>query len=356
MDHIGQSDATIDVTFLLSGGGTQTETVTVSVVEFFYHDTYFADRVGTKITELETTYSEGWTIDTRILEDLADATDYTYTSDNEDVATIDASGKITVKGVGTTFITARKPASADGRWAAALASLTLTVNGSSFDSADGSSDVKITFNGTFDNFDSFEIDGTPVTVNADKTLSGYPGYTGNIGSYMIGSTIVTFNSDFIQHLQSRGITNFSFTYNDRSDAVAAPTVYTVDLTVRALQTFTVSFDANGGSGTMADVNLGEQPGTMGVNYRLPDSTFKAPEGKQFARWGASIDNSPEYIDSYHEAGDMYEVMGDITFYAIYEDAPIPPTGNADIIFLLPIAFIASFTLFISLKKGIKNSK
>ncbi|MCR5776375.1 MAG: InlB B-repeat-containing protein, partial [Lachnospiraceae bacterium] len=42
---------------------------------------------------------------------------------------------------------------------------------------------------------------------------------------------------------------------------------------------TVSFDANGGSGTMADVKV-----DMNSEYTLPECTFTAPEGKEFEKW------------------------------------------------------------------------
>ena len=43
-------------------------------------------------------------------------------------------------------------------------------------------------------------------------------------------------------------------------------------------TYTVSFAANGGTGTMADVT-----GISG-EYTLPENGFTAPDGKQFKAW------------------------------------------------------------------------
>ena len=76
--------------------------------------------------------------------------------------------------------------------------------------------------------------------------------------------------------------------------------YTVPVT-----TYTVSFDANGGTGTMADVT-----GVTG-SYTLPACTFTAPSDKQFKGWATSAGGSVI-------SGTTYEVSSDTTFYAIWE--------------------------------------
>ena len=70
-------------------------------------------------------------------------------------------------------------------------------------------------------------------------------------------------------------------------------------------TYTVSFDANGGTGTMPDVT-----GVSG-EYTLPANGFTAPSGKQFKGWATSADGSVI-------SGTTYEVSSDTTFYAIWE--------------------------------------
>ena len=70
-------------------------------------------------------------------------------------------------------------------------------------------------------------------------------------------------------------------------------------------TYTVSFAANGGTGTMADVT-----GISG-EYTLPANGFTAPDGKQFKGWATSTDGSVI-------SGTTYEVSSDTTFYAIWE--------------------------------------
>ena len=77
-------------------------------------------------------------------------------------------------------------------------------------------------------------------------------------------------------------------------------------------TYTVSFDANGGTGTMAAVT-----GISG-SYTLPACTFTAPEGQQFKGWATSP--SGEVI-----TGTSINVTANTTLYAIWSGDLI---GNA----------------------------
>ena len=90
--------------------------------------------------------------------------------------------------------------------------------------------------------------------------------------------------------------------------------------------YTVSFAANGGSGTMADVN------NVSGEYTLPDCGFTAPNGQRFKAWlvggnekavGDKItvsantvvtavwENIPEYIVSYNANGGSGTMVGDM---------------------------------------------
>ena len=73
-------------------------------------------------------------------------------------------------------------------------------------------------------------------------------------------------------------------------------------------TYTVSFDANGGSGTMADVT-----GVSG-EYTLPENGFTAPSGKQFKAWRVGgVEKA---------AGDKITVTANTTVTAVWEDIPV----------------------------------
>ena len=82
----------------------------------------------------------------------------------------------------------------------------------------------------------------------------------------------------------------------------------IKYTVSAAPTYTVSFDADGGSGTMADV-----PVIYG-EYILPECTFTPPAGKQFKAW--SLGGIEKAV------GDKITVTADTTVTAVWEDAKI----------------------------------
>ena len=73
-------------------------------------------------------------------------------------------------------------------------------------------------------------------------------------------------------------------------------------------TYTVSFDANGGTGTMANVT-----GVTG-EYTLPANGFTAPSGKQFKAW--SVGGSEKAV------GDKITVTANTTVTAVWEDIPV----------------------------------
>ena len=79
--------------------------------------------------------------------------------------------------------------------------------------------------------------------------------------------------------------------------------FTVNYTA-PVTTYTVSFDANGGTGTMADVT-----GISG-EYTLPANGFTAPDGKQFKAW--SVSGTEKAV------GDKITVTANTTVTAIWE--------------------------------------
>lgn len=81
-------------------------------------------------------------------------------------------------------------------------------------------------------------------------------------------------------------------------------VFTINV---SLYGYKVSFDANGGTGAMADVEVvGE--------YELPANGFAAPSGKRFKAWCV---NNTEY-----QPGNKINITGNTTIAAVWEDIPI----------------------------------
>ena len=75
-------------------------------------------------------------------------------------------------------------------------------------------------------------------------------------------------------------------------------------------TYTVSFDANGGTGAMADVT-----GVSAGAYTLPANGFTAPDGKRFVGWATSAGGTAT------AAGGAITVSDNVTLYAIWEEIP-----------------------------------
>ena len=96
--------------------------------------------------------------------------------------------------------------------------------------------------------------------------------------------------------------------NRNEERVALTTQAGTVSVVVPVTTYTVRFNANGGTGTMADVT-----GVSG-EYTLPANGFTAPDGKQFKGWSTGATGAVI-------AGTTYNVTGDVTLYAIWEDKP-----------------------------------
>ena len=103
--------------------------------------------------------------------------------------------------------------------------------------------------------------------------------------------------------------------NRNEERVALTTQAGTVSVVVPVTTYTVRFNANGGTGTMADVT-----GVPAGAYTLPANGFTAPAGKQFKGWstGASGAVIP---------GTTYNVTGNVTLYAIWENKTHTHTYN-----------------------------
>ncbi len=77
--------------------------------------------------------------------------------------------------------------------------------------------------------------------------------------------------------------------------------------------YTVSFDANGGTGTMDSEKVSDDGKT---SILLPAIKFTAPTGKWFKEWAEGSVDGPLWAQNV-----SYTVKSDTTFYAIWEDIP-----------------------------------
>ena len=82
--------------------------------------------------------------------------------------------------------------------------------------------------------------------------------------------------------------------------------------VAPLADCTITFDGNGGSGSMEPVTV-----KKGANYVLPACGFTAPADQEFRVW--------EIGGTEYKVGDSYTVYGDTEIKALWENSVIPPT-------------------------------
>ncbi len=80
---------------------------------------------------------------------------------------------------------------------------------------------------------------------------------------------------------------------------------------------TVSYNANGGTGTMSGNTVAQ-----GTSITLPSYSFTAPSGKRFVQWNTN----PNGTGTAKNPDDSYTVNGNVTFYAIWE---YTPKGNIE---------------------------
>ncbi len=131
-----------------------------------------------------------------------------------------------------------------------------------------------------------------------------PTTTSSASPYEYSVSVSTYYAGDIKNLEA-GDYRMAVTLNGERYLSEKFTVnYTAPVT-----TYTVSFDANGGSGTMADVT------GVTSSYTLPTCTFTAPLDKQFKGWATSASGAVI-------TGTSITVTADTTLYAIWEPIPV----------------------------------
>lgn len=127
-----------------------------------------------------------------------------------------------------------------------------------------------------------------------------------------------------------GMLSFSFVATSCGDDDDDP--------VEQVQEFTITYDANGGSGTVAPTKF-----KPGAQITLSDgSGLTAPEGKVFAGWSTSKDK---------EELDVTKITGNTTLYAVWKDAEAPDAEKVTITFDLDGGTSAAPLTNIDVEKG-----
>lgn len=142
-------------------------------------------------------------------------------------------------------------------------------------------------------------------ITASVTVGGDPLGSGKVGGSKTTST--TTIGDGTESLSGA----VSITWTNGMTGSGKGTLYINTLTFvegEAGETYTVSFNGNGGTGSMSAVT------DVSGSYTLPANGFTAPSGKAFSGWKAG--NTGDLI----AAGASYTVSADVTFFAQWADA------------------------------------
>ena len=151
--------------------------------------------------------------------------------------------------------------------------------------------------------DEFDLDElkTEFTGGYDYSVLAYICHSDNAYFDNDDNQIVT---NAIVKVNGKKITDNCLGFGSGMDIIPGAYVFS------AAKTYTVSFDANGGKGTMANAT-----GISG-EYTLPENGFTAPEGKQFKCW--SVGSTEKAV------GDKIAVSADTTVKAVWENIPAAP--------------------------------
>ena len=132
----------------------------------------------------------------------------------------------------------------------------------------------------------------------------------------IDATTLNFGGNWYQWSENGGPVNISSNTNQLTvDAAKGIQTLTIGKIVQ-VSTYTVKFNANGGSGTMADAT-----GISG-NYTLPANGFTAPVGDDFFGWSVDPAGAERKLP-----GDTMQITRDTTVYAIWKYATLGNQGG-----------------------------
>ena len=152
--------------------------------------------------------------------------------------------------------------------------------------------------------------GTQYTVSYDAN-----GGTGSVASVTVEAGVSVNLSDGTGLTAPSGkeFAGWATTESATTSDVASPYTPTADVTLYAVwadvATYTVTYDVNGGTGTVAPATV-----DVGDSVNLDDGTgITPPSGKQFAGWATTDDATVADVTS------PYTPTADITIYAVWED-------------------------------------
>ena len=201
-----------------------------------------------------------------------------------------------------------------------------TISGGSFTGDVTNREVATISGGTFNDTVTSEGYIENGTFNGDVILNNggvaggvFNGTVHNKASYVDDGT---FNGDVINDSLLAGGTYHGTVTNNTKGQINGGTfsgaITGTGTIVPVAVKLSVSFDPNGGSGTMDPVTV-----DYGATYLFPENDFTAPEGKRFAHWAIdSLDGGTTAVP-----GGGLTILRGTTAYAVWEDIPASSGGG-----------------------------
>ena len=201
-----------------------------------------------------------------------------------------------------------------------------TISGGSFTGDVTNREVATISGGTFNDTVTSEGYIENGTFNGDVILNNggvaggvFNGTVHNKASYVDDGT---FNGDVINDSLLAGGTYHGTVTNNTKGQINGGTfsgaITGTGTIVPVAVKLSVSFDPNGGSGTMDPVTV-----DYGATYLFPENGFTAPEGKRFAHWAIdSLDGGTTAVP-----GGGLTILRGTTAYAVWEDIPASSGGG-----------------------------
>ena len=183
-----------------------------------------------------------------------------------------------------------------------------------------------------------KVDATSLDSDSRQYIKDIPDFSGELAfvmngqSYVANGTIDSGNLNLIEQLDKNGSYNFVIDYPMLNQSVTIPADWSYEIGAASVSSLmeinltliprgapvfspygvnsiTVSFNKNGGSGTMADQTV-----AIDATFRAPACTFTPPSNKIFGSWNTASDGTGQ---SYN-ANDTVDIgTTNMTLYAIW---------------------------------------